>query len=206
MIGYAINVAKASGLFSKIIVSTDSEAIGEVAMNLGATVPFMRPAKLADDFTGTGSVINHAIKWLEDDGHDFEIVACIYPTVPLLTPNILQEASAKLALNPNKSYAFSVGAYRYPVYRALSLSDDGTVSMLFPQHAGSRSQDLPRVLHDAGQFYIGYKKAWLGGVSMFSEASIPIELPPYRVMDIDSPEDWTLAELYFDVVEKAGLR
>lgn len=65
MIAWPINVARQSGLFDRIVVSTDDDEIAEIAKSYGAEVPFRRPAELADDHTATRPVVNHAIREIE---------------------------------------------------------------------------------------------------------------------------------------------
>ena len=200
MIGYAIESAKSSALFSEILVSTDSPEIREVALAFGASVPFLRPAQLADDHTGTTPVVKHALCWMADQHEAYDAACCIYPTVPLLTPEWLRAGHARLAADPALNFAFSVGRYSYPVWRSLRRNERGGVEMLFPQHAQSRSQDLPGVYHDAGQFYWGRWDAWLQDRPLFSDHSAMVEMLPWRVIDIDTEDDWRIAELYYSLV------
>lgn len=202
MIAHAIETAKSVGLFDEILVSTDSGPISEIANQYGASVPFIRPAALSDDYTGTGAVIKHAITWLEEQQTYFDLVCCIYPTCPLLTPALLRLGYERLIQSPHLNFTFSVGFYRYPVLRALKFDERGGVEMLFPQNAGARSQDLPPIFHDAGQFYWGKTLAWKEGKPMFSEHTGIVEIPPYRVIDIDTEDDWKIAELYAALVQE----
>ena len=185
MIGYAIQAAIASDCFERIIVSTEDAEIATVAEEQGAEVPFTRPAELADDHTGTGAVIKHAIKWLIDNGAEPAYVCCIYATSPLLRPEDLREAFYQLRAQPEKSYAFSVTSFQYPIHRALCFDEEGNLKMCFPEYGPSRSQDLPKVVHDAGMFYWGTRDAFLGDLPVFSAHAIPYELSQYRVQDID---------------------
>jgi N-acylneuraminate cytidylyltransferase len=195
MIAYAITAARTSGCFARIIVSTDDQEIAEVAREWGAEVPFLRPATLADDHTGTSAVIRHALQWLAEQGCHPEFTCCIYATTPLLLAGDLAAALARLKNAPDKSFAFSVTSYAYPIQRALCFDATGALRMCFPEHGPSRSQDLARVVHDAGQFYWGRSAAFLNHLSIFSAHAIPFELPRYRVQDIDDEEDWKRAEL-----------
>lgn len=198
MIAYAIKAAQECGLFDHIVVSTDCKNIRAAALQLGAEVPFERPKALSDDHTGTGPVVQHAINWLQSEWQiQPDYVCCIYPTVPFLQAADLSAAFEQLTLDPEKRFAFSVTRYTFPVQRALTLNQQGQIKMLFPEHAGTRSQDLEEVFHDAGQFYWGKTQAFLDNLPMFSEYAIPHFLPRSRVMDLDDEEDWFEAELMF---------
>ncbi len=155
MIARSIQVALESGLFSRVVVSTDDEEIAGLARDCGAQVPFMRPAALADDFTGTAAVIAHALQALREQGDEFDRACCIYATAPLLQSRFLVQGLSLLEQHPDKSFAFSVCDFGFPVQRALTLDDQGALTALYPQYRDTRSQDLSIAYQDAGQFYWG---------------------------------------------------
>lgn len=200
MIAHSIRAALASGVFDQVVVSTDDEAIADVARAHGAEVPFMRPANLADAFTGTAAVIQHALGALD---RPFDYACCIYATAPLLQARYLRQGLEALAAAADKSYAFSVCSFGFPVQRALLIDSHGNLSAMHPEFRGVRSQDLPVAYQDAGQFYWGRSEAWRRGDTVFSELSLPVILPRHLVQDIDSPEDWLRAE-YLHAALKAG--
>ncbi len=196
MIAWSIEAARASSCFDRVIVSTDDAEIAEVARQWGAEVPFMRPAALADDHTGTIPVIAHAIDWLRAHGETPEQVCCVYATAPFVQPEDLRRGLEALQ-SRDADYAFSVTRYAFPIQRALRITDDGHVAMFQPEHFATRSQDLEEAWHDAGQFYWGRAAAWLEERPLFAAGSVPVVLPPHRVQDIDTPEDWVRAEWLF---------
>jgi N-acylneuraminate cytidylyltransferase len=202
MIARSIKTALDSGLFAQVVVSTDDEDIAELARACGAQVPFMRPAALADDFTGTAAVIAHALQALP--AQDFDFACCIYATAPLLQIRFLQQGLALLEQHPHKSFAFSVCDFAFPVQRALTLDEHGALTALYPQFSQTRSQDLPPAYQDAGQFYWGRRSAWLQGEVLYSTQSLPVILPRYLVQDIDTPEDWKRAEYLYAALKAGG--
>jgi len=191
LIAYSIEAARACGLFDRILVSTDDSEIAEVAQAHGAETPFIRPPELSDDHSGTDAVVRHTIGWLSETGATPEAVCCIYATAPFLTPERLRQGWAALQ---GKRFAFAVTAYAFPIQRALKRTPDGGVTMFQPEHRHTRSQDLEPAFHDAGQFYWGLTEAWLNGESAYGPHSAPVILPRHEVVDIDTPEDWELAE------------
>lgn len=202
IIAYSIETARRSGLFDQIVVSTDDEEIAEVARAEGAHTPFRRPAELADDHTGTIAVVAHAIRELAAQGIAFRHVCCIYPTAPLLQPASIREAYERLANSP-KSFSFGVASYGHPIQRALRIAGDGCVSMFERAYAMTRSQDLEAAYHDAGQFCWGTAEAFAADLSPLSGSSVALVLPRNRVVDIDTQEDWHLAEaLYHALASK----
>ena len=196
MIAWSIKAALASGCFDQVIVSTDDDEIAKIAESFGAEVPFRRPADLADDQTATRPVVIHVIQEVEKDFGRTDHVCVIYPTAPFIQVADLQRGLDQL-IAANADFAFSVTSYPYPIQRALRLNSSGGVAMLQPEHRQTRSQDLEAAYHDAGQFYWGRSQAFLEGRHIFSGESIPIILPRWRVVDIDTQEDWQQAELIF---------
>lgn len=199
MIAWSIEAAKASGLFQRIIVSTDDNEIAEIAKQWGAEVPFMRPDELANDFAGTTEVTAHATRWALDQGFAVEAVCCIYATAPFVQVSDLKRGLAALRSGV-WAYAFTVTDFGSPIFRSFKQSDKGGVEMFFPEHFDTRSQDLPIALHDAGQFYWGRPAAWVDDMRIFDLHSIPIIIPRWRVQDIDTLADWKRAEIIFEIL------
>jgi len=199
MIAYSIEAAKQSGCFDRIIVSTDDQEIAEIALRYGAEVPFVRPVDIADDLATTLDVMQHAIMWCTDQQWAVDKVCCIYATAPFILPEYIQQG-LKVVCAENVEYAFSVTTFPFPIQRAIALDKDGAVSMFSPEHANTRSQDLEEAYHDAGQFYWGKATAYLAGKAIFTEHSKAVILPRKRVQDIDTFEDWQLAESLFSVL------
>jgi N-acylneuraminate cytidylyltransferase len=206
LIAYSIDVARESGLFDRVIVSTEDTEVAEVARTCGAEVPFLRPRELADDHTGTNAVVQHALGWLAGQGSPAEYACCIYATAPFLTPGDLRVAH-DLLIESGKSYVFSVTTFPFPIQRAIRRLPSGEVEAMYPEHVMTRSQDLEEAYHDAGQFYWGRAQAFLDNVVVFSRASLGHVLPRHRVQDIDTPEDWIRAEYMYRAwraAEEAG--
>jgi pseudaminic acid cytidylyltransferase len=196
MIAWAIEAARASELFERIIVSTDDARIAEVAAAWGAEAPFVRPPELSDDFAGTTEVIGHAANWALQQSPSLQAVCCIYATTPLLQAEDLARGLAALR-SGRWCYAFSATEFGTSIYRAMRSTPEGGVEMVFPEHFTTRSQDLPATLHDAAQFYWGTPRAWIEGVRIFAPQSVPVLIPRSRVQDIDTAEDWAAAEVMF---------
>jgi|TARA_A100001391_G_scaffold184988_4_gene153277 N-acylneuraminate cytidylyltransferase len=201
MIAWSIETARMSGCFDRIVVSTDDREIAEVARSFGAEVPFLRPDELADDHTGTIPVIAHAIEWHRE--HDLmpDQVCCIYATAPFMTASDLIVALETL-VRENSEYVFPVASYEFPIQRAIRLNVDGRAEMFCPGQFATRSQDLEEAFHDAGQFYWGRASAWMDGKPIFSAIATPLILPRHRVLDIDTPDDWSRAEFMFEALRR----
>lgn len=196
IIAYSIDAARACGLFDHVVVSTDDEAIARVARDCGAETPFVRPAELSDDHTGTNAVVRHAIRWFDGRGAPPEHVCCLYATAPFVQAQHLREGFERLVAT-GRSFAFSVTSFAFPIQRALRIDADGCIQAIWPENVARRSQDLEETFHDAGQFYWGTARAFLDDVVLYSSASVPVVLPRHLVQDIDTEEDWVRAELMF---------
>ncbi|MCL4167300.1 UNVERIFIED_CONTAM: hypothetical protein GTU68_057705 [Idotea baltica] len=199
MIAYSIEAALASDCFDKVIVSTDDAEIAEVAIKYGAEVPFLRPSNISDDYATTMDVIHHAITLCANNGWDIGDVCCLYATAPFVLPEDLQKGYELLRGN-SVQFTFGATSFPFPIQRAIKLDEQGYVSMFSPENEQVRSQDLEEAYHDAGQFYWGRKDAFLNKLSVFSSHSKAVLLPRKRVQDIDTQEDWELAESLFSAL------
>jgi N-acylneuraminate cytidylyltransferase len=201
ILSYSIEVARNSRLFDDVIVSTDDETVASVAVDNGATVPFVRPADISDEFTGTNAVVRHALQWLRDNDREFDYACCIYATAPLLRESYLRKGLQLLQAS-NKMFAFSVASFPFSIYRALLIDEGGSIQPRFPEFAEARSQDLEEHYHDAGQFYWGKPQAFIDELPLYSDSAVPVHLPRHLVQDIDNEEDWLRAEILHAVLQQ----
>ena len=199
MIAWAISIAQKSGLFGKIIVSTDDEEIAKISRNFGAETPYLRPIELADDFTTTVPVISHAARYCYDQGWKVEHLCCIYPCVPFLQVIDLSYA-LDLAITQNVDFVYPVTEYVHPIQRAMRRDSVGQMQFFNPEYELTRTQDLEKSYHDAGQFYWGKISAWMEQKKMHT-SGLAMPIPNWRVVDIDSIDDWNRAELYFEALK-----
>ncbi len=196
MIAHAIETAQQSGLFDRIIVSTDDAEIKAIALEWGAHVPFIRPSKLANDTCPTLDVIRHALNWLHQHDQQYAFTCCIYPTAPFIRASDLKEGFKRVQ-DEKIHFSFPVARFNASIFRALKITETNRLEMIWPSHRNTRTQDLPDAFHDTGQFYWGKTKSFLSMDSVFTSVASPILIPRYLAQDIDTPEDWTQAELMF---------
>lgn len=201
IIGWSIHTALKSNCFDKIIVSTDSEEIASISEKYGAEVPFIRPKNISDDITGTLPVVNHSIKFVEENYGKVELVCCIYATAPFLEAGFLRKGLLKIQEH-NANFCFSATSFPFPIQRAIKMTSEKKSKMFFPEYQNTRSQDLEDSYHDAGQFYWGRASSWLEKRRIFDDNSIPLLIPRYKVQDIDTEEDWIRAEMMFKLINK----
>jgi len=192
MIAHAITIARSSGLFDHVIVSTDDAEIAAIAREWGAETPFVRPDELANDYTATVPVIAHGVQVCRELGWAPDDVCCIYPGVPFLQVEDLKDA-LMLLLKSDCDYSFPITEFPSAIQRALRRLDSGQMQPFYPLYELTRTQDLEPAFHDAGQFYWGKADAWLHNPKIHS-SGVGYVVPNWRVVDIDTPEDWVRAE------------
>jgi pseudaminic acid cytidylyltransferase len=203
LIAYSIDAALKSGLFTKVIVSTEDEEIAAIARESGAEVPFMRPMNLADDHTGTFDVVVDAYRNMKALGFAADEICCIYSTAPLLTGGYLKQACAKFE-QEKADHLYACCEYPFPIQRAQYVGEDGTPAPVMPKYMSWRSQDLPKAYQDCGMFYF-YSSHYLEEPGFKGFVSRVFEMPRHRVIDIDTMEDWKYAQAMCRAVQELGL-
>ncbi|MCL4159314.1 UNVERIFIED_CONTAM: hypothetical protein GTU68_027697 [Idotea baltica] len=198
IIAWSIEAALRARCFDRVIVSTDSEEIVDIARATGADVPFMRPTKLSDDHATTMDVLQHVVAHYDAAEPEIKTLTCIYATAPFVTASDLEAANAALG-DDSVDYVFSAAEFPFPIQRGFKLSETGRPDLFQPEHVNTRSQDLTPAYHDAGQFYACRASAIREGAPFFGPRSVPILLDRKRVQDIDTPEDWDFAEALFRI-------
>lgn len=191
---YSVEAALQSGAFDEVMISTDDEEIAELGRLAGASIPFFRSAETSGDFASTDDVIMEVLKSYEKEGLFFDRFCCIYPTAPFLTPRRLSDA---MELLDQADSVLPVVPFSYPPQRGLILNPEGELRRQYPEHALTRSQDLPTVYHDAGQFYACRTAPFMAAGTTDVDNMIPLILPETEVQDIDTEEDWRMAELKY---------
>lgn len=204
LISYSILAAKNSGMFDRVIVSTDDEQIRDIANQYGAETPFVRPEELANDYATTVPVINHAVSWMQQHFGKVDHVCCIYATAPFIQVKALRESYEMLIAKKVGGYVFSATTMPFPIQRTFMVKPDGFVKMFEPHNYNTRSQDLEEAYQDAGQFYWGSAETYNSEKIFFSTDSMAYVLPRHMVQDIDTLEDWRRAELMYDALKKNG--
>ncbi len=194
IICYSIRAALESGAFTEVMVSTDDEQIADIARKAGARVPFMRSADTADDYASTDDVIKEVLLAYKQEGMEFDCFCCIYPTAPFITAKKLQQVMAMLT---NADSVMPVVPFSYPPQRGVVI-EDGLIKRKYPEYLQTRSQDLEPMYHDCGQFYACRTDAFMENGTTDVDNLIPLILPETQVQDIDTLEDWEIAEMKYN--------
>lgn len=199
IIAYSIRAALDSGIFDEVMVSTDSEEIAEIARAYGAKVPFMRSAKTSDDFATTADVLMEVLERYQEMDRTFDVMSCIYPTAPFVTPQKIQRAYDTLT-KEQAVMAMPVVAFSYPPQRSYVLNGN-MLEMKWKENYNKRSQDLEKMYHDAGQFYMYQVEAFVRLKGQMTESIVPVIVDEMEVQDIDNESDWKLAELKYQMIK-----
>ncbi len=186
LIGMTIKIAKKSGLFKRIIVSTDCPKISSIAKKYGAEVPFLRDKKLSNDFTPTFKVLIDVVKKIGSQNEKFHF--CIYPASILISKNDLKMALLKIK-KTKSNYIFPIAEFESNPYRSLIIKNN-YIKFTWPKYQFKRSQDLDSLYYDTGSFYIYDTKALL----KISEKELIPKKSTYiilkkKLIDVNYPKD-----------------
>ena len=185
IIAYSIEAAKDAGVFDEIMVSTDDEEIAQTARAFGARVPFFRSEENSGDYASTDDVIMEVLTAYHRAGQEFDAFCCLYPTAPFLSGGRLREA---MELLREADSVMPVVPFSYPPQRGLILNEKGYVERQFPEYAAARSQDR------TGPF--------MQAKTTDVPCLVPLILTDLEVQDIDTPEDWALAEMKYRLLHE----
>lgn len=199
ILAYSVQAACQTGMFDRIIVSTDDEEIARVARQYGAEVPFMRSEKNSNDYATVTDALLEVLDCLEERGDSYDSLCCILSTAPLVsTQDII--GSYRFMEDKKAPAICPVVAFSYPIWRSLKRDKDGGISMNWPEHINARSQDLPVAYHDSGSFYWADVKKLRQFGSFFMPGCLGWEVDEIRIQDIDTETDWKLAELKYKLL------
>lgn len=198
IIAYSIEAALGSAIFSDVMVSTDDDEIASIAKEYGAQIPFMRSADNANDMAMTAPVVLEVLDSYKKIGKTFDYVCCIYPTAPFINSTKLQDAFTKLK-ECSADSVIPVVRFGFPIQRALMINVD-KLEMIEPENLNVRSQDLRASYHDSGQFYFLKVSSFLEHRQLFMPNTAALEIPESEVQDIDTEEDWKVAELKYRIL------
>lgn len=199
IIKYSIDAALGTGCFDEVMVSTDDKEIAEVALSYGAKVPFFRSEATSEDYSTTADVIEEVLLEYKKRGQEFDYCCCIYPTAPFVSSRKLLHGY-NLLKDSGADSVIPVVRFSYPIQRALKI-ENGKLEMVWPENMNVRSQDLMPAYHDCGQFYWFRVDRFFKQKRLFTEYTIPLEVPESEVQDIDNEEDWKVAELKYKTLE-----
>lgn len=194
-IEYTIEAALESKVFDRVVVSTDDEAIAGIARSAGADVPFLRDASLADDFTPVSEVTLDVLNRIDPDGTTVESVCQLMANCPLRNAEDIRNAYA-LFRSTGSGSQISVTTFGWlNAWWAVQLDDSHKVTHLHSDKWQKRSQDLPEAYCPTGAVWFARASVLRKARTFHTDDKTGFVIPWPRGLDIDSSEDWKLAEL-----------
>ncbi len=198
LISWSIQAAISSGLFDNIYVSTDDEEIASIGEEYGAIIPFIRPKDIANDYASDLDVRNHFIDWSKRHNIPYDFLCYLYPTAPFVQSSTLIGCLEKL-LTTEATCSLTVSTSKFPILQSLIEDSDGFLDYLCESYKHLRTQDLQQTWFDAGQCYFFNMQRYNQ-----PEKRIGFPVPQYLAHDIDTLDDWYLAELIFTALKSRG--
>lgn len=200
---YSIEAALGTDMFHEVMVSTDDEEIAAVAKKAGAKVPFMRSSKTSDDFATTADVVYEVLEAYERIGKEFATACCIYPTAPFVTSNAIKTAMMLLE-QEGADACIPVVRFSFAPQRGVIIKE-GRLMPKYPEYLDMRSQDLEPLYHDCGQFYCLNVKSFKEQRDIWMKHVVPFIQDEICVQDIDTLEDWKIAEMKYKILHNQGI-
>jgi CMP-N,N'-diacetyllegionaminic acid synthase len=193
LLAWSILAARQSGIFSRIILSTDSETYARIGIAHGAEVPWLRDKKLADDLASSTSVVLDVLQKLRQEGNPCDWITLLQPTSPLRTAadildgwNLLQEKHAGAVIG--------VCAAEHPPQWCNLLPEDLSMKGFITPEAMVSRQQLPQYYRVNGALYMASSRAFINAQSFFTPESYALVMPRERSVDIDSESDFIFAQ------------
>lgn len=203
LIEWTISAANGSQYLDRVIVSTDSKDIANVAKECNCDVPFLRPRELASDTSAIMDAVHHALARLNDEGETYEHVVLLQPTSPLRTSNDIDRAIEMYFEVGDCNERTLISVYRADAKYALLMHKNGSGFMEFAlpiDISNPRRQVLPECFLPNGAIYIGNMA--YSNTSFYGDKTIMYEMPINRSVDVDTIDDLNQAEkllLFVDV-------
>lgn len=196
LIHWTIAAARAAASIQRVVVTTDSPLIAEIARQCGAETPFLRPPELAQDETPGLDPILHAVRWLaEHEGYKPPWVMCLQPTSPLRSAEDI-EAAVELAQRKQADAVVSVAPLGHHPCWIKRVDEEGRLrEFISSDQPSARRQDAPPAYVLNGAIYLARRDVLLERETWYTERTYAYVMPPERSLDVDTPWDLYLADL-----------
>lgn len=195
IIGYAIEAALKSTLFERVVVSTDSEEIAEVGRKYGADVPFLRDEKIADDFSPVSVATLDAVNRIDPAGELFHNVAQLMANCPLRNvDDVLASYAQFVAFGADTQISVTEYGWLNPWW-AMTSDETHVLTPVFKERMAARSQDLPHLYCPTGSIWWAKTAVLRQYGTFYAPGYTGWVMPWQRAVDIDTEEDWKMAEL-----------
>ena len=196
LIAWSIEQAINTKSVDRVLVSTDSEAIANIAIKYGAEVPFMRPAELASDDCAEWKAWQHALTYLErDEGALPDLMVTVPATAPLRISKDIENCIEEFKKGDADIVVTITDAHRSPWFNMVKKRGNGNLELVVStQNDIHRRQDAPQVYDMATVAYVANPRFVLSSTSIFSGKVRGVYIPIERAIDIDTMLDFEIAE------------
>jgi pseudaminic acid cytidylyltransferase len=204
MIAYTIEAALQSGVFEKVMVSTDDAEIAEISKQYGAEVPFVRGATLADDHTPASLVTLDALERLDSSASTYTHVSQLMPNCPLRNAEDIQKSFEQFQ-QTKADTQLSVNRFGWlNPWWAFKMEQEKTQTLepLFPEALKTRSQDLPTLYALTGALWWAKTDVLRREKTFHTATRTGFELSWQHALDIDDEDDWKMAEVLLELSKR----
>ena len=181
---------------NQLLLSTDAQNIKTCVEKFDINLNYTRPKKLADDFTTSLDILPDALNWFQENVTPVKYVLMVYPTSILLRLKDVYEAILKIESDRKIDVVFSAVEFDFPIERSISVDKKGFILPREPSKFNSRSQDLNKFMHDAGQFYLFKSSSVTLGMNFTNLSAKIVEIERERSVDIDEMKDLEIAKIF----------
>lgn len=195
LIEYSIEAGLKASRITRVVVSTDSLEIAEIARVCGADTPFMRPPELASDTALQFDAIRHAVETLEEQGDFYEVIVLIQPTCPLRNSTDI-DGAIKLMEKSGAESVISVMTVhgQHPLTMYAGDPEADLQPLIDGNKAGTLRQKFPPVFWRNGAIYGMKRDLVINEGSLYGAKTVGYLMPAERSINIDEPVDWIIAE------------
>jgi len=199
VIAYTIAAALQSGVFSAVLVSTDSEKYAEVARRYGAEVPFLRPAEFSGDTSPDIEWLEYTLKRLHDEGRDYDCFSILRPTSPFRLPQTIQRAWKEFLAEESADSLRAVEKSKQHPGKMWVLRGKRMTPLLplsppeLPWHS-SQYPALPEVYAQNASLEIAWTRVVFETRTISGWVLMPFLTEGYEGFDVNQPYDWQYAE------------
>ena len=198
LIAFAIQLAIKSKLFDKVIVSTDSNKIAKISKKYGATVPFLRPKKIANDYAIDKDVINHFLKFAKINKIEINTLCYLYATTPLLKVSTLKKCY-NLLIKSKYPKITTISKFSHSIERALIKNKNGEITFRNKKFINYRSQNFKEYYYDTGQCYWFNVKKINNFVGKKWIKTLAVELNQYDFHDLNTIDDFNILKKLYKI-------
>ena len=202
LLAHTVEAALLSGVFDRVVVTTDDPGIAAVAREYGADVPFVRDERLSDDYVPVSAATVDALERVDSLGEAYGLVCQLMPNCPLRTAGDIVDSHEQFSATDAPSQVSVVRYGWQNPWWAMRRDDDHVLAPLFEDALSARSQDLPELYCPTGAVWWAQADALRLAGSYYMAGQTGWEIPWERGVDVDTEDDWLVVEVLMAMAER----